>query len=477
MATLTVGGDKQFTTVSAAVAASHDGDTVQVDAGTYTNDFAHIGTSITLTAVGGMVHLLATASPPDGKAIFTTDGNITINGFEFSGAAVPDQNGAGIRMQTGDLTLNNCYFHDNENGILTTGNPDSDLVIDNCEFDHNGNGSGFTHGIYVGGINSVTITDSYFHNAVVGHEIKSRAASTTITNNRIQDEAGSASYSIDLSNGGNALIRGNVIEQGPNTQNPAIISYGPEGLIWSVNSLTVDDNVILNDDHSGSDSAVRNFTSIVPTFTTNDVFGLTVAQLPASQTGTTFLTVEPPLDTSHPFSVGGVVLPPPPVEPPPPPPVGITLNGGNDMDLLIAGDGNYTLNGLGDTDILIGGPGNDLLNGGPGTDYIVTGTGLDSILFDSPLSEAGVDKIFDFSSLDDKILLGSSVFTAAGALGSLAPEAFFVGNAAHDADDRIIYDSVTSALYYDPDGTGAATATQFATVYNGALTDTNFKIV
>ena len=83
--------------------------------------------------------------------------------------------------------------------------------------------------------------------------------------------------------------------------------------------------------------------------------------------------------------------------------------------------------------------------------------------------------IFDFSSLDDKIFLGSSVFTAAGALGSLAPEAFFVGNAAHDADDRIIYDSTTGALNYDPDGTGAATATQFATSY-GTLTDTNFKI-
>ena len=47
MATLTVGTDKQFQTVSAAVAASQDGDTILVDAGTYTNDFAHITTDIT----------------------------------------------------------------------------------------------------------------------------------------------------------------------------------------------------------------------------------------------------------------------------------------------------------------------------------------------------------------------------------------------------------------------------------------------
>ena len=140
MTTLTVGTDKQFQTISSAIAASQDGDTILVDAGTYTNDFAHITTDITLTAVGGMVHLNATMPPPDGKAILTTDGNITINGFEFSGAAVADANGAGIRMQTGNLTINDCYFHHNENGILTSAEGGT-LTIDDSEFAFNGNGS------------------------------------------------------------------------------------------------------------------------------------------------------------------------------------------------------------------------------------------------------------------------------------------------------------------------------------------------
>jgi hypothetical protein len=56
MTTLTVGADKQYQTLAAAVAASASGDTILVDAGTYINDFAHITTNITLTAVGGMVH-------------------------------------------------------------------------------------------------------------------------------------------------------------------------------------------------------------------------------------------------------------------------------------------------------------------------------------------------------------------------------------------------------------------------------------
>lgn len=217
MAVLTVGADKQYSTIASAIAASQDGDTIQVDAGTYINDFAAINTDITLTAVGGMVNMVATVPPPNGKAIFVTNGNITINGFSFSGAQVPDQNGAGIRYETGDLVINDCYFHHNENGLLGGGaNPGvGSITIDDSEFAHNGSGSGQTHNLYVGNIGTLTITDSYFHDAAVGHEIKSRALNTTILSSRIQDEGGTASYSIDLPNGGDARVQGNVIEQGP----------------------------------------------------------------------------------------------------------------------------------------------------------------------------------------------------------------------------------------------------------------------
>src|SRR6185295_5179268 len=324
MTTLTVGTDKQYQTLAAAIAASANGDTILVDAGTYTNDFAHITTNITLTAVGGMVHLDATVPPPDGKAILTTDGNIAINGFEFSGAAVADQNGAGIRMQTGDLTLTNCWFHDNQEGILTAADPNSDLIIDNCEFGFNGDGSGFTHGVYAGGIRSLTITDSYFHDTAVGHEIKSRAATTTISNNRIQDQAGSASYSIDTPNGGNVSITGNVIEQGPFSQNPYIIAYGEEGLRYAGNSLLINSNTILND-RVTAQPLLLNGSGVLTRFTNNDVWGLTAAQLPTGQTGTVFLAAEPPLDTSHPFSV-------PTVD-------DLVLTGGPGRNTLIGGDG------------------------------------------------------------------------------------------------------------------------------------------
>jgi hypothetical protein len=113
MATLTVGAGEHFATLSDAIAASHDGDVIQVAAGVYTNDFATISTRITIEGVGGMVQLVATEAPPDGKAILTINTDVTISNVEFSGAAVADGNGAGIRYQGGNLVLDHTYFHDN----------------------------------------------------------------------------------------------------------------------------------------------------------------------------------------------------------------------------------------------------------------------------------------------------------------------------------------------------------------------------
>ncbi len=195
MSVLQVGADAQYSTIASAIAASHDGDVIQVQAGTYTNDFAEITTKITLEGVGGMVNMVATGPIPNGKAILLTDTDVTIDHFAFSGATVNDGNGAGIRYQGGNLTITNSYFHDNQNGLLAASDPTGSITIDNSEFSHNGTGDGYTHNLYVGAIGTLTVDGSYFHDAVVGHEIKSRAATTTITNSRIEDGPnGTASY-------------------------------------------------------------------------------------------------------------------------------------------------------------------------------------------------------------------------------------------------------------------------------------------
>jgi len=60
----------------------------------------------------------------------------------------------------------------------------------------------------------------------------------------------------------------------------------------------------------------------------------------------------------------------------------------------------------------------------------------------------------------------------------MSSSAFYVGAAAHDSTDRIIYNSDTGALSYDPDGTGSAAAVQFAELSTKlALTNLDFLIV
>ena len=106
------------------------------------------------------------------------------------------------------------------------------------------------------------------------------------------------------------------------------------------------------------------------------------------------------------------------------------------------------------------------------------GSGGDTFQFDTPLVAGEFATITDFAAGVDTVALASAAFTQAGAVGPLAAGAFFIGAAAHDASDRIIYNSGSGALLYDPDGTGAQAATQFATVSQGlALTAGDFKII
>ena len=142
----------------------------------------------------------------------------------------------------------------------------------------------------------------------------------------------------------------------------------------------------------------------------------------------------------------------------------LTLTGAGNIN----GTGNTaanTLTGNAGKNVLNGGAGIDKLTGGAGIDTLTGGAGKDTFLFNAALNKANnIDKITDFSVKDDTIQLENDVFTALTKVGALAKGAFWIGAAAHDADDRIIYNKATGALSYDADGKGGAAAVQFATL-------------
>jgi hypothetical protein len=225
------------------------GDTVEVDAGSYVGDVATWRQSnLTLRAVGGRVRLIANGASEGGKGIWVVRGeNFTVDGFDFIGAKVKDRNGAGIRFEKGSLTVRNCSFTNNENGILTGNDSTLSLTIENSEFGFNGHGDGFSHNLYVGEIARLSVAGSYFHHAKRGHLLKTRAAFNQITANRLTDEdGGTASYELEFPNGGVAYVVGNIIQQSRTTENQLLISFGAEGYRYPKNELYLVNNTMVN---------------------------------------------------------------------------------------------------------------------------------------------------------------------------------------------------------------------------------------
>jgi Ca2+-binding RTX toxin-like protein len=153
---------------------------------------------------------------------------------------------------------------------------------------------------------------------------------------------------------------------------------------------------------------------------------------------------------------------------------------GNGRGNLITGNGaDNVLRGVGGADVIAGESGSDDIYGGAGHDKLTGGTGTDDFFFDTALNvSTNVDKIIDFSAAADSIKLSLSVFEGITAAGTLATNAFRLGTAAGDADDRIIYDSATGNIFYDADGSGAGAKVLFAKVTAGTtLTRSDFIAV
>ena len=145
-----------------------------------------------------------------------------VEGLTFTHMRVPDGNGAGIRIEQGNLTVSETMFVDGQCGILSAEDRNSTITIDHSTFSRlgkhpDGNGA---HGVYIGHYGRAIVTNSRFERGTGGHYLKIRAPRVEITGNSFDDSQGrDTNYMIDLSEGAVGRIADNTFVQGTGKEN------------------------------------------------------------------------------------------------------------------------------------------------------------------------------------------------------------------------------------------------------------------
>ncbi|MFH5927196.1 hypothetical protein [Roseomonas xinghualingensis] len=243
--TLEVGPGRQYTQPSQAAAAARDGDRIVIDPGQYFDCAVWQQNNISIEGVS-IRDTVLTDKTCQGKAIFVISGsNVSVRNLTLTRARVPDGNGAGIRSEGRNLLVERVRFIDNQNGILAADQPQGMLNVRDSEFVRNGScEQACAHGIYANRLALLRVERSVFRETREGHHIKSRALRTEVVNCDIADGPnGTASYLIDIPNGGSVIVQNNRLEKGPKTENrSAAISIGGEGVDRPTPEIRIEGN-------------------------------------------------------------------------------------------------------------------------------------------------------------------------------------------------------------------------------------------
>jgi hypothetical protein len=249
-----VGPQGQPLSLPDAVAQAKNGDTIELLPGEYRGaPLVIVNRRLTFKGVsdaaGKRPQLQADGKPGASKAIWLVrGGQVTVDNLEFRGARSSEGEGAGLRLEGGTHQILRSAFFDNEYGVHAINDPQATLSIEDSLF---GLAPRVVGGLYhllnVGRIAKLSVSGSRFQQGFEGQLIKTRARENSIRYNFIHDgPRGGASYEIEIAAGGLATVIGNVIGQGSESQNPALLAYGTEKPSWDKNRLIVAHNTFVN---------------------------------------------------------------------------------------------------------------------------------------------------------------------------------------------------------------------------------------
>jgi len=271
--TLRVGPNQTYKLPSQAAEVAQNGDHIQIDPGEYFDCAVWHADNLVIEGTGPGVVIRDKTCWGKGLFVIAAE-NTTVRNLTLTRARVPDNNGAGIRLDKGNLVVDGVKFIDNQEGILAA-QSGATITIKNSDFEKNGFCAGTcAHGIYVGDAKLLRVEHSRFNATRQGHSIKSRALRTEVTGCEISDGPdGTSSYLIDISNGGAVVVRDNVLEKGPKSENhTAAIAIGAEGVTHPTPEIIIAGNTFKNDG-SANTAFVWNLTATPAELTGNKLSG------------------------------------------------------------------------------------------------------------------------------------------------------------------------------------------------------------
>jgi hypothetical protein len=239
---------RSFASLQDAVSAIGNGTgTIQIAPGTYRQCAVQEAGEIAFVAREPGTVVLEGAACEEKAALVLRGRSARVEGIIFQNIRVPDANGAGIRLEQGDLTVRESLFRDSESGILAGNDGGGRVLVERSTFSGLGRCDrdlDCAHAIYIGAYGSLTVRSSRFERGRGGHYVKSRAARIEVAESSFDDSAGHlTNYMIDLPNGATGLIAGNVFVQGRDKENyGAFITVAAEGKVNSSAGLAVQDN-------------------------------------------------------------------------------------------------------------------------------------------------------------------------------------------------------------------------------------------
>jgi hypothetical protein len=237
-----------FDTLDAAVrAVGNRRATILIAPGTYRECAVQEAGQITFKAAVPGQAIFEKETCEDKAALVLRGRGSVVDGLVFRGYSVNDGNGAGIRIETGDLLVVNSMFLDSQEGILG-GNPSAQkITIDRSTFSGLGQcdeAVNCSHSIYLSNQGEVIITSSRFERGTGGHYVKLRVPNVQILDSSFDDSQGhDTNYMVDLSEGGTGLIARNIFVQGAHKENGSgLIVVAAEGRTYNSTGLRVEDN-------------------------------------------------------------------------------------------------------------------------------------------------------------------------------------------------------------------------------------------